>query len=931
MTKFYRICFSVVLLTFIMVDNLLAQQVLFTDDFETGRFRQEWKFDVGQPNGTVEVTPTQSLEGEYAARMGKSSDDKHTLNRLDLPLDLSMPKQLLLSLMVSHNYEDTHVQDGIFLSTDGGASFVKIYDFVFENWNGRNAGYLTPINISALAMKNGMRLSQQSVIRFQQYGKDDFNGGAGFSDGIYLDEVTLTAIDFPHAGLPFSEDFSADSLQAPMIVGDPTLSDSSGVLSNASVLDIVPFKEDSTRGNVLRMGSKYDKIPATNALDIFLNLAGEENVKLSFDFYDNSDEHTPADGIFFSDNGGSSFKKVMNFDTDNWADNVFGTMPLLNVDRLAALHGMQLNERFVIRIQQQCSNDFEGSRLSSDGIMIDNIHVFSQQPVYAQLPFSENFDSSQLADYWQTVAPYYPNMSTNVSPHSSVEPTKLDDGRTVVRLGNTVDRSYSTNALDLYLQLAGHPDAELSFTFIDNYDETHEQDGIFFSNDGGSSFKKVFDFDGDEWTDKTEGSFKSLSIRKLAETQQISLNNTFVIRFQQHDDDDFVGTRTISDGIYLDDIQVRSPQPEYLSVPFYDDFESDSLKAGWGFGNPMLTTDVKNLKPTGVVTVVETAGYEESKALAMGRNSDGRATTNAIDLHLALASEQDLELKFWMHNNYNELEKEDGIWLSLDGGRTFKKAWSYPSALGAKKFCRVNLDSLTQAVGLRYTDQFVIRFQQSDDRSFNGRGTMKGGLYFDNMVITHTLTTPLVSWPPDSSVLVNCREYPLKWQQVDYSKSYRAQLFVMDGEKELIVRDTALTANHINFTKLAEDSTYFCRVQAQGDFAEGSWSNPVMFRTYRMFEASLQISGVKEEENTVVLQASKLPAHEYQWYRNGEKLEATDTPQLSVQEPGNYSVFITNDSCGEMSPSLEVNAKVLGIKEGNGQNDSVVGKGYGYR
>lgn len=930
MTKIYKAYGIISILMLSMCGTLSAQEVLFTDDFESGSFRPEWTFGAGQPNGVIEVTPTESLEGAYAARLGKSSDDEYALNRLDLPLDLSLPGQMILELMVGHSYEETQVQDGIFLSTDGGASFTKIYGFAYENWAVRKSGFLPPINISALARKEGLALSRNSVIRFQQYGKDDFNGSADFSDGIYIDKVTVLAVDIPHAKLPFIEDFSAGNLQLPMITGDPALSDSSDVLSNAFVLDVVAFEADSSRGNVLRMGSKFDKSPATSAADIYLDLAGEKNVKLSFDFYDNRDETSPADGIFFSDNGGYSFKKVMSFDTDNWADDVFGTMPLLNVDRLARLHGLNLNERFVIRFQQHGSNDFEGSRLSSDGIMIDNVRVFTVETSYAQLPFTENFDVPKLASYWQSGAPYYPDMAVSISPYGIVEPVTMEDGRTAVRLGNTVDRCYTTNALDLYIEMAGHPDAMLSFTYIDNYDETHEQDGIFFSNDGGDTFEKVFDFDGEEWTDKIEGSFNSLSIAQLAQAKNISLTDSFVIRFQQHDNDDFIGTRTISDGIYLDDIRIEEPQPEYLSVPFREDFESDTLKAYWSFGNPMLTAQVQNIKPGGVVAILDSVGINQSGGLALGRTSDGKPTTNALDLHLALAGEKNLELKFWLHNNYNELGEEDGIWLSRDGGHTFKKAYSYPSALGSKKLCSINLDSLAAASGVRYSDQFVVRFQQSDDRRFDGRGNMKGGLYLDNVVVTNILNTPLVALPSDSTLLTDCQEYPLNWQEVINSTSYRAQLFVMDGEKEMVVKDTSLTSNKVLFTELAEDSTYYCRVQALGNFTAGEWSNPVMFRTYRMFEASLQISGVVQDENTVVLQASKLPAHEYQWYRNGEKLDSTNKPNLSVQEPGEYSVFITNESCGVMSPALEVNAKALGLKEGE-DTKKAASRGFGNR
>lgn len=930
MTQFYLSCvLSFLLAGTSLTGSLKAQQVIFSDDFENGSFRPEWELQVGQPNGVIEVTPEVSLQGKYAARLGKSTDNAHTLNRLDLKLDLSLPQQVFLNLLIYNNHEETHVQDGIFLSTDGGSNFEKIFDFKFEDWVEKRPGSLPPINISALARKKGMTLSTRTVIRFQQYGKDDFTGSEDFSDGIYLDQVTLTALDFPNARLPYSEDFASGTLQAPLMTGDPSLSDSSGVLSNAPLLEVGSFTEDSLRGPVLRMGSRYDKSPATNALDLYLDLKNESNVKLVFDFYDNRDETSPADGLFFSDDGGYTFTKVLGFDTDNWSDDYFGRFPPLNVDQLARQHGIQLNERFVIRIQQHGTEDFEGSRLSSDGIMIDNIRVFSVEPVYASLPFTETFDGPRLAPYWQVNAPYYPDMPTSISPSANVELVQLEDSSRVVRLGNTTDRCYTTNALDLYVQLAKHPEATLSFRFMDHFDETHIQDGIFFSEDGGRSFKKVFSFNTEEWSDKEFGKFSSLSIAQLANANGLRLTDTFVIRFQQHDNDDFEGTRTISDGIYLDDITISEPEPGIATVSFRETFENDSLAGHWYFGNPMLTARVENLKPGGIVMLQDSVGRGKSRGLAMGRLSDGKLTTNLLDLQLSLQREKDLQLIFWMHNNYNDLDQEDGIWLSKDGGRSFKKAWSYPDTPGISDLYVLDFDSLVFQAGLRYTEAFVLRFQQSDDRRLNGRGNMRGGIYLDDITLTHALKKPVIVWPPDSALITDCREYPIYWDEVDHSTAYRAQLYAVHEEREVIIKDTTLSLNRVNFTELEEDSVYHCRVQALSDYTSSSWSSPISFRTHPIFEAAIQIVGEAREDSTLVLQASQLPAHEYLWYRNGVKLTSTGEPLLKVKEPGNYSVFITNQHCGIMSPVLEVSAEALGLEESSRKREQSAQNGYG--
>lgn len=267
------------------------------------------------------------------------------------------------------------------------------------------------------------------------------------------------------------------------------------------------------------------------------------------------------------------------------------------------------------------------------------------------------------------------------------------------------------------------------------------------------------------------------------------------------------------------------------------------------------------------------------------------------------------------------MDEEDGIWFSKDGGSSFRKGWSYPDTPGERKQYLLNMDSLVHKAGLRYTDDFVLRFQQSDDRRFDGRGNMRGGVYLDDITVTYALETPVVIWPKDSTLLADCREYPVYWKKVDHSTAFRGQLYALQEEEEIIIKDTTLSSNQVIFTRLEEDSLYYFRVKALGEYTEGGWSDPVMFRTYPVFEATLQIAGEMQEDSTLVLEASPLPSHIYQWFRNGEKFVSTGEPVLEVMEPGSYSVFITNRNCGIMSPVLEVSAEALGIEEESGKSE----------
>ncbi|MFP4094620.1 MAG: hypothetical protein ACLFUB_09055 [Cyclobacteriaceae bacterium] len=900
------------LMLLLLASPSLAQELIFAEDFENGTASQSWSPAPGKPNGVVEIFPTTSLQGEYAARLGKSKDDEEfTLNRLDLKVDLSNYRQVMMRLMVYHNHEDPHEQDGIFLSDDGGETFEKVYDFNFEQWP-QQAGYLPPINLSRLAETHRIRLDTNTVIRFQQYDDDDFSGGADFSDGLYIDAITLTENNIPYAQLPFEEDFSADTLQAPWILGDPMLSDSSGHITPSGLVEI--SDEGGENGHVLKMGSRCDDCPATNALDLPLKLQGHDQVRLSFDILDNKDETHAADGIFFSDDGGKSFKKVFAFDFDNWHDDFFGSISALNVNRMAAEHGIQLNDQFVIRFQQHGDDDFDGTRLSSDGMMLDNIKVYNAKPVYASLPLEEDFESQQLDDHWQIGDPRSSEYHGEISNNGNIDivSSPEDDSNHVVQLGNQRDKSYTTNALDLYLKLAAHPGALLSFRYYDHFDETHKEDGIFFSNDGGKSFKKVFSFDSDTYTDKQMGEFRALSIRRLAEQRNITLNDQFVIRFQQYDDDDFKGTRTISDGYYLDDIKVFEAQPEYATVPFKEEFSQDSLGKYWAFNDLGHTASDNHIRPGGMVAVAENAGFEESTGLIMGRNSDGHQTTNAIDLHLKLGGVYNLQLEFDMLNLQNDASEENGIWFSKDGGNSFSKIWHPAQAISSYKRYSLNLDSLVKEAGVSYSDQSVLRFQQSDSEKLNIENGDKRGLFLDNITIASALPLPVVSWPQNGN-LPDCSEYEFTWTTSSRAEEYHLQIYTHVSGAEEIIIDTVVQDKSYKMQKLPVDSSLFCRVKMKNGYLQSSWSQPLVFHTYETFSVDLQIRGTVEEENSILLQASEVPDVEYQWFRDGEPVDEQETHLFSAKKPGKYHVYIHNQDCGIASPSVVLRKEAFDV------------------
>ena len=99
----------------------------------------------------------------------------------------------------------------------------------------------------------------------------------------------------------------------------------------------------------------------------------------------------------------------------------------------------------------------------------------------------------------------------------------------------------------MLVNLAGLGNVQLSFWWKEFSDENHTQDGVFFSDDGGSSFTKVHSLTGGTSTYQQI----ILDVDQLAASNGLSLTGTFVIKFQQYDN---YGIAT--DGMAFDDIAV---------------------------------------------------------------------------------------------------------------------------------------------------------------------------------------------------------------------------------------------------------------------------------------------------------------------------------------------------------------------------------------
>ncbi|OQY48253.1 MAG: hypothetical protein DRR08_10180 [Candidatus Parabeggiatoa sp. nov. 2] len=496
------------------------------------------------------------------------------------------------------------------------------------------------------------------------------------------------------------------------------------------------------------LGKNSDGDFVTNALDLHLDLSAYKQVELRFWIKDFHDETNIQDGIWFSDDGGTNFKKVYEFDLTNWNDVVWGQLPPIDVDQLATENGLSLTSKFVIRFQQHGSGNFD-TYSDEDGLLLDEILVISPRVTYAKLPFQDDFETGKLSSAWTWSNPKLTTDPNTINPFGVVNVALRETGTAhsgfyEVAIGRKVDGRFTTNALDLHLDLSGHNQVELRFWHKEHYDETNLQDGIWFSDDGGTNFKKVYQFDFSNWNNEMVwGQLPPIDIDKLATENGLKLTSQFVIRFQQYGTGDF-DTYSDEDGIFLDDISVSSPKVTYATLPFQDGFENGKFNSAWTWSDPNLTTNSKTIRPSGFVNVVKTSPYEGFFVAAMGRRIDGAVTTNALDLHLDLSNYEQVELNFWLKDLSDETNLQDSLWFSNDGGISFKRVYGLDlSNFPDSKWQNLTVDVKTLASnhGLAFTNQFVIRFQQYGSGDFNTYSD-EDGIYLDNILVTGTPALP---------------------------------------------------------------------------------------------------------------------------------------------------------------------------------------------
>lgn len=589
--------------------------------------------------------------------------------------------------------------------------------------------------------------------------------------------VSLLLLTFAFGGLfaqapfPFEDNFDGSDLNPDFWTPRPNLDGTDGVVERVTGIGL-------NNSSAVRIGkSQGDGSFTTNALDLSIDLSGQTDVELTFWIRDINDVTDSSDGIYFSDDGGNNFSKVLDFFPSEWCNN-FGQYPPIDVDELAADQGLSLNSQFVIRFQQRGENDFSSNGLGSNGLYIDEVRVYDPGLVYHDLsqgPFEDNFENSLLDVSWAwNFADATSTVNTNNAVTSPMGVVSIEDGEGVdnsrgIIMGRRCDGDgvFTTNALDLHLNLNGQTDVELTFWISDVRDISDDDDGLYFSDNGGNSFVKVLDFYPSEWCD-IYGQHPPIDVDGLAADAGLSLSDQFVIRFQQRGENDFSANGFGSSGIQLDDVRVYDPGLVYHNLsqgPFSDNFENSLFGSSWAWNFADVTSTVSTsnevTSPMGVVAIQDGRGINNSRGVAIGRRCDGNGifTTNALDLHLNLNNQANVDMTFFLSGRNEIIDDDDGIYFSNNGGDSFSKVFDFPDPL-QNNFDSIYLSvsDLAMANNIVFTNEFIIRFQQRGENDFSANGSGSNGIYIDNVNVTGTTSNCNLSLTTTDLTNAGCSE-----------------------------------------------------------------------------------------------------------------------------------------------------------------------------
>jgi Zn-dependent metalloprotease len=196
-------------------------------------------------------------------------------------------------------------------------------------------------------------------------------------------------------------------------------------------------------------------------------------------------------------------------------------------------------------------------------------------------PFYADFEAADLGPGWWTETTNEGRVRVGgIAPYAGAYSALLDD--------SVAGSSYSTAALVLLIDLAGHSDVTLDFWWREFSDENHSADGVFISDDDGTTWYQVLSFNGDFATYQ----HAVIDLDAAVAANGLAFNDHFLIKFQFYDN-----FPINVDGYAIDEVRVTSLSATPTATP-----SSTATATPTSTGTPTPT-----LTPTTTPTATATA------------------------------------------------------------------------------------------------------------------------------------------------------------------------------------------------------------------------------------------------------------------------------------------------------------------------------------
>jgi PKD repeat protein len=278
-------------------------------------------------------------------------------------------------------------------------------------------------------------------------------GPCGSDAEVKTDYVEVTEPGGDYATLPYTTGFESGELDQywfTQVTADGRVQVLSSYTPHSGVYHLV--MDDATSGG-------YSMTEAW----LRVNLAGESNVDLGFWWKEFGDETHSLDGVYFSDDGGANFVKVQDLNGSSYPNQTWTEFDL-NIDELAAAHGLSFTGTFVIKFQQ-----YDNYPVPTDGFAFDDVSVaaggvappvagFSGDPTSGCAPLTVSFtdESTGQIDTWDwDFGDGTPHSAEQNPAHEYADPGDYTVSLTVTGPGGS-DTETKTD----YIHVAGPPVAD---------------------------------------------------------------------------------------------------------------------------------------------------------------------------------------------------------------------------------------------------------------------------------------------------------------------------------------------------------------------------------------------------------------------------------------------------------------------------------------